>query len=100
MKSREGYTNVCDDSGNDQLFAAGILHRRHEIVIVPGVDLARAGDERRVRKIFPSAQARSARSGPVFKTRRENRWQFVVFRDIRESQDIVLKLAGRKILHH
>jgi hypothetical protein len=40
---REGDADLGDDAGDDQLLLAGGLHRRDEVLVVPGVDLAGAG---------------------------------------------------------
>jgi len=55
MESGEGDTDVGDHGGNDKLFAAGLLHRLDKVLIIPGIDLARARNERRVTEQVLSA---------------------------------------------
>src|SRR2546427_5518287 len=55
MESGEGDTDVGDHAGNDKLFAAGLLHRLDKVLIIPGIDLARARNERRVTEQVLSA---------------------------------------------
>ena len=47
-KRWESHTNIGHHSGDQQLLPSRRLHGLHEVFIVPGVDLARTGNERRV----------------------------------------------------
>ncbi|MNP35584.1 hypothetical protein D3C76_1289230 [compost metagenome] len=49
-QGREGNTHFRHDAGDDQLLLAGGLHCLDEVFVVPGVDLAWAGDVRGVRE--------------------------------------------------
>jgi len=62
-KSRKGYADFGNHAGDDELLAAGLLHRIDEILIVPGVDVAGPGDVGRVPGTSLSVPVRAARSG-------------------------------------
>ena len=47
VQNGEGH-DFGDDTGNDQLLLAGGLDGVNEVFVVPGVDLTRAGDIRRI----------------------------------------------------
>ncbi|MNH12859.1 hypothetical protein D3C79_724130 [compost metagenome] len=49
-QGRESYAHFSHNAGDDQLLLASGLHGLDEVFVVPGVDLARAGNVRRIRE--------------------------------------------------
>src|SRR5690606_20738466 len=89
-KGRERDTNLGNDTGDDELFLTGRLHRRDKVVVVPGVDLPWPGDVGGIREQFLKFRhERSVRA--VLETGGQDRRQLEIFRSVRQGQHIVLE---------
>ncbi|MCY1445319.1 hypothetical protein D9M71_618290 [compost metagenome] len=97
-KRRERHAHFRHHTGDDQLFLAGGLDRLDEIFVVPGVDLARASDVRRVRKqCLEFGHQRSVGTG--FETGGEDGRQLEVLGQVSQRQHVVLESIRIDVAH-
>ncbi|MCY1179882.1 hypothetical protein D9M73_203010 [compost metagenome] len=80
------------------MFLASCLDRLDEVFVVPGVDLARASDVRRIRKeCLEFGHQRSVGTG--FETGGEDGRQLEVLGQVSQRQHVVLELVRLDIAH-
>ncbi len=97
-QGRERYAHIGHHAGDNQLLAASSLDRLDEVFIVPGVDLAGAGNVRRIREhLFQLGHQRAVRA--LLEAGSENGRQAEELGQVAQGQHVVLELVGREVLH-
>mgnify|MGYP000085182697 CR=1 FL=1 len=95
-EDRERDAHLSDDASNNKLLFAGSPHRGHKVLIVPGVDLAGAGNEGGIRE--HRLELRDDRAvGTLLKRGRKDGGEVEVLRECGEGEDISLELIGINI---
>ena len=94
-EGREGYADIGHHAGDDQLLAGG-LDRLDEVLVVPGVDVAGAGDVRGLREHFLEFRHQRA-VGAVLEAGGEDGRQVEEPGDVGQCQDVVLELVRAEI---
>ncbi|MNE59397.1 hypothetical protein D3C80_1544860 [compost metagenome] len=90
---REGHANLGHHTGDDQLLLAGGLDCLDEVFVVPGIDVARARDVRRVRELLLEFGHQRA-IWAVLEAGGEDGRQLEVLGQVRQGQHIVLETVG------
>ena len=92
----KGDADFGDDAGEDELLFAGGFDGFDEVFIVPGVDVAGAGDVGRIGKEgLDLGHERTV--GAVFETGGEDRRQFEILGGVGEGHDVVAEFFGREV---
>lgn len=93
----EGHADFSHNPGDDELFFAGGFNCVQEVLIIPRIDIAGAGDVGGVRKhLLQFGHQRPV--GSAFEAGGQNRGQFEVLRAVRQRQNVVLEIVRREIL--
>lgn len=94
----EGYADLGDDSGDNELLLASRFHGFDEVFVVPRIDLPGAGDAWSIGKdLLELWHQRTVGAG--FKARGEDHREVEILRGVGQRENVVLKLVGGKVMH-
>ncbi|GER18041.1 hypothetical protein VCH24_30630 [Variovorax boronicumulans] len=93
-----GHADLGDHAGDQELLLARGLHGLDEVLVVPGVDLAGAGNVGRVGKLGLQLGHQRA-VGAVLEAGGQHRGQLEVTGDVGQGQHVVLELVGVDVAH-